>query len=248
MRRAPWLLLAVAAVPLIEGACRPPESPIAPVVIVPPPTASSAPCEPRAAEAYRPLPAASVSAAFVPDLTASLTRPERVGEDFTVWGLKKALRLPGGAGRLAGRDVAVVGLVVATNFAEAPACALHAVGHGDPPGCNSPIPAFFLADEAGETHYRLKVMGFAANWATMFSAAAHDKAHRPGDFRDPRWDRPVPLPLPAPGARLRVVGRMGTAFELDSSGTEVYPAGVLTFRESRQLAPGPVPAVLGQRR
>jgi hypothetical protein len=186
--------------------------------------------------------------ATLPPPPALPERPERVGEDFTVWGIKKALRSPGGIEQLKGREVTVVGVVVATNFAAAPACALHPIGRADPEGCLAPVPAFFLADEPGETRYRLKVIGFASRWSTLVAAEAREKARQQGPFADPLWARPVPLPLPAPGARVKVRGTMGFIFRPSPSVGEFDASGLFTYRESWLLGPAPQPAVLGTRR
>lgn len=239
----PAALLSVAAVLAALAACEPPPVPAAPCPVAS--ASAPAPCEKRVAAAYVPLPALSVSAAL-PEPLALPDRPERAGEAYTVWGLKKALRAPGGEGKLRDVDVTVEGYVVGTNFEDAPPCALHRTGKADPPGCVAPVPAFSLADGLEDAHFHLKVMGFASNWANVFTAS--NRASHKQPYLDGQWGRAVPDPLPAKGARMRVTGRVSRVFTMSEGGVESDPGGILTYQEATYLAPPPAKATLGQKK
>jgi hypothetical protein len=208
------------------------------------PAASADPCGRRASPAYVPLAAPTVSASL-PELPALPDRPEREGDAYTVWGIKKALRAPGGESKLAALDVVVVGHVVSTNFAEAPACALHLAGKADPPGCSAPVPSFYLADDPADPRWRIKVMGFASSWASMFTARKREKAGGARPYIDAIWGRTVPRPLPSKGAKMRIVGHVSRSFTMSSSGVESNPGGVVTYSSGSYLSQARDPAVLG---
>jgi hypothetical protein len=226
-------------------ACAPPSSPLPPSPPCPVASASAAPCAGREPAAYLPLPALSVSASL-PDPLSLPERPERAGEAYTVWGLKKALRAPGGAGRLRDVDVTVEGYVASTNFDEAPPCALHPIERPDPPGCVGPVPSFSLADSVDDERFRLAVMGFASSWANLFTASA--RAGRKAPYLDSQWGRVILDPLPARGAKMRVTGRASRSFPLASGGVETRAGGVVAYLSAIYLVPPPAGAPLGPKR
>lgn len=113
----------------------------------------------------------------------------------------------------------MVGTIVRTNLDAAPKCAVHRIGKGEPPDCRSPLPAFAIGDEKGETRDAIEVMGWAANFAQLYSLIeAIDRA--PADERvkrlDEFWGTELPNPVPAVGAKVRVTGRYGVTFTKSS--------------------------------
>lgn len=161
----------------------------------------------------------------------TLTRPPRVvpmrDGVHDVAGLLHDFGVPARRYVLQG-EVTVVGVVSDTNFDAAPPCALHPTGKPHPKGCVAPLPSFRLADTAGGVS--LEVLGFASNFATIHDARLHDRdAPSAAPLLDDRWSVPVPHPLPAPGARVRVTGRFGATFTKSSSGVVEVPEGVLTY-------------------
>lgn len=170
----------------------------------------------------------------------------RQGSDFTVWGASYSIRNRYEHAAVAGRRISVVGWIVATNLDEAPRCAVHARGQADPPGCVAAIPAFWLGDTPDAARAdSIKVEGWASNYAQLHDALLAYAKGAGTSQRDEIWDQPIPNPIPARGAKVRVVGRYSVMFTKASTGIEADPImGILDYEHITVLEPAPKRATL----
>ena len=207
-------------------------------------TPSATVCADAPREVYQPQPAWSGRAAAIPDPPALPTSPQRIGDAYTVYGALHALHSIDAPTKLAG-EITVVGYVVDTNLARAPKCVIHKTGRGDPPGCVSEIPAFTIADDKAATAGapRIRAMGWASNFANVYEAYLKERARDATSYVDEFWAVELPRPLPAPGAKVKVVGRYGALFTRSSGGIESDPHnGILTVTRVETLERAPAPA------
>jgi hypothetical protein len=187
--------------------------------------------------------AGSLSLPPVPTLP---DRPERAGDDFTVWGASVALRSRFRRASVTERPITITGYIVRTNLSEAPRCAVHRAGVADPPGCTAPVPAFWIGDTPDAAlSDSIKVMGWASNFAQIHDAIrAYAHPGAAAQF-DAFWGIPLPNPLPAARAKVRVSGSYGAMFRRASTGIEADPVmGLLTSDSIETLERAPAPATL----
>lgn len=205
----------------------------------PPPSATVA------APSYVPLPSATASA-LLPAMPRPPSRPLRAGEDFTVWGASFSLRNRFERASIAGSSITIAGFVVATNLAKAPRCTVHPRGVADPPGCSSQFPTFWLGDTKDAAIVDcIKVLGWASNFSQVHDAIREYAKQPDARALDELWGSPIPNPLPARGAKLRVRGRYSTTFTKATSGIEADPImGILDYEEISTLEKAPIAATL----
>jgi hypothetical protein len=144
---------------------------------------------------------------------------------------------------VSGRPITIIGTIVKTNYDLAPACAVHRTGKADRAGCVSPVPSFFIADEKGETQTVIEVMGWASNFAQLFTLIdAIDRApkDKEGEVRliDEFWGMKLPNPVPAVGARVNVTGVYGVTFTKATGGAAANPRhGIMTAERIEYVTP-----------
>jgi hypothetical protein len=175
--------------------------------------------------------------------------PRKDGDAFTVFGATHALTSRFESREVTAKEITIVGWIVDSNLATAPRCALHKTGQKDPDGCFPEIPSFSIQDTRGAVAApRIKVLGWAKNFATVFDANALYAKGKPATlYRDEVWAVDVPYPLPAVGAKVRVTGNYGFMFTKASTGVVADPRnGVMTYRTVEVLEPAPKPAKLGK--
>lgn len=238
----------LAALGLALAACGAPTPAPTPAPV---PSASAAPPASACAEdeVYAPR-AAPTDKPALPAVPTLPVLPTRIGADYTVFGATHALASRVGSPEIARDEIAVVGYVVASNLATAPACALHKTGRKDPDGCVAELPAFVIADTKDARAERtIRVLGWASNWANVFEANQlyKDAKAAPATlYKDALWAVDVPYPLPAIGAKVRVRGRYGKTFTKSSSGIVSDPVdGILTYATMDVIEPAPEKAKLG---
>lgn len=193
---------------------------------------------------YQPVPAVSGVSATLPPVPTVPDKPIKDGESYTVWGVSYHMRNRVHEKEVVDQKLSIVGFITKTNYADAPECAVHETGKGDPDNCKAPVPTFWIADskDAPETEW-MKVMGFASNFANIYSAIeefdkleADEKPKEP--IMDNTWGVELPFPLPAKGAKVKVTGNYSTAFTLASSGVVADPImGVMTYQTMEYLEP-----------
>jgi hypothetical protein len=193
---------------------------------------------------YKPKPAFSGRAAALPPVPTLPNKPKKIGDAYTVTGIIHDLRSRIHAEKLlALESVTIIGYIVKTNLAEAPACAVHKSGKKDGPECDKtppPVPTFWIGDEkttpVGEA---VQVMGWASNWAKVFDAYQKNKSpSNKESYKDETWGVTVPNPLPLKDAKVKVTGKYATSFTLASSGAESNPlTGILTYKSMEYIEP-----------
>jgi hypothetical protein len=192
---------------------------------------------------YTPKPAVSGKKASLPAVPTLPQKVKKQGDAYTIWGITHELRSRVHNEEVNGKKVSVVGYVVKTNYDQAPKCAIHKTGKGDPPDCKSPVPTFAIADDKGETKDMIDVMGWASNYAQLFSMIeAIDRAPRGKEtdvkLQDEFWGSDMPNPLPNTGAKVKVTGTYGVTFTKATGGAAANPKyGIITAEKIEFLEP-----------
>jgi hypothetical protein len=199
---------------------------------------------------YTPKPAVTGKKAALPPVPTLPTKKKKDGDAYNIWGITHDLRSRVHVEEVLGKKVTLIGYVVKTNYAEAPKCAIHKTGKGDPADCKSPIPTFSIADEKGETKDMIDVMGWASNYAQLFMMIeAIDKAAKGKEadvkLKDEFWGGDVPNPIPNVGAKVKVSGTYAITFTKATGGAAANPKyGIMTAEKIEYLEPPPEKAYL----
>ena len=172
------------------------------------------------------------------------------GDAYTVWGAAHHLRTAALEKQVTKEPIPIVGYVVATNYAEAPECAIFMPGKKDtPPDCDAPIPSFSLADKKDGSGAQIKVIGWASNWSYVLDTMTKvDDGADMSDHLDPFTGEPIPHPVPNVGAKLKVTGKYNfSAFSasVGVKGISIDPRyGILSFNKLEVLEKSPTKATL----
>src|SRR5262249_10803141 len=148
------------------------------------------------------------------------------------------------------KKVSLVGYIVKTNYDGAPKCAIHKTGKADPTDCKVEPPTFYIADDKAETKDMIAVMGWASNFAQMFSLIEGLKKAAKGKesevkLKDEFWNVDIPNPLPAVGAKVKVSGTYGVTYTKSTGGAASNPKyGIMTVEKLEYLEPAPGVATL----
>lgn len=199
---------------------------------------------------YMPKPAVSGKKPSLPAVPTLPTKQKKQGDAYTIWGITHDLHSRVHAEEVVGKKVSIVGYIIKTNYASAPKCSIHKTGKGDPPDCKSPVPSFSIADDKGETKEAIDVMGFASNFAQLFTLIdAIDRAPKGKEtevkLKDEFWGGEVPNPIPNVGAKVKVTGTYGVTFTKATGGAAADPKhGILTVEKVEYLEPPPEKAYL----
>jgi hypothetical protein len=178
----------------------------------------------------------------------------KVGDAYTVAGVSHHLRSRIHSAEVTKASITILGYIVEENIATAPGCAVHKIGKKDPDDCppaGAPaieIPSFWIADTkgAGKDAPRIRVLGWAKNYATVYEAM--EKYKRIKEIKDPAkdffkddiWSVDVPFPLPAVGAKVKVTGKYGFSFSKASTGMVSDPVnGVMTYEKMEVVEQAP---------
>jgi hypothetical protein len=202
------------------------------------------------AKPYQPKPAYSGKRPTLPSVPTLPDKAKKVGDAYTVFGATHDIRSFVHSADFRDKQTSIVGYIVKTNYAEAPACAIHKTGKGDPPDCKAPIPTFWIADDMGDKDNAIPVKGFASNFAQLFTMVEGiDKAPK-GDedkvkLQDEFWGMDLPNPVPEEGAKVKVTGTYGVTFTKGTKGVEANPKfGIMTVEKIEYLEPAKKRAVL----
>lgn len=199
---------------------------------------------------YEPKPAVSGRKASLPAVPTLPQKAKKVGDAYTVWGVTHDLRSRVHEQDVKDKKISIVGYIVKSNLEKAPACAVHKTGKADPPDCKAPVPTFQIADDKGETKDMIDVMGWASNFAQIYSMIeALDKAPKGKEsevkLADEFWGGDLPNPIPAVGAKVKVTGTYGITFSRSTGGAAANPRyGIMTAEKIEVLEPAPEPATL----
>jgi hypothetical protein len=192
---------------------------------------------------YEPRPAVSGKKASLPAVPTLPSKVKKSGDAYSVWGVTHDLRSRVHADDVENKKISIVGYIVKTNYASAPACAVHKTGKGDPADCKSPIPTFSIADDKNEKTDMIDVMGWSSNFAQMFSLIEGiDKAQKgkEGEVKlsDEFWGQDLPNPLPNVGAKVKVSGTYAKTFTKATGGAAANPKyGIMTVEKIEYIEP-----------
>lgn len=211
-------------------------------------------CSSGSDEPYKPAPEWSGRKPNLPAPPALNNAPIKVGEAYTVAGASHHLRSLVHEKDVTKANITIQGYIVEENISDAPGCAIHKLGKKDPDDCPAAgqppieIPSFYIADEkgAGKDKPRIRVLGWAKNFATVYEAM--EKYKHLKEVKDPEkdllkdevWSVSVPYPLPAVGAKVKVTGKFGFVFSKASTGLVSDPInGVMTYEKMEVVEPAP---------
>jgi hypothetical protein len=196
-------------------------------------------------EPYKPAPAwtgAKPNLPTPPQVSITI----KSGDAYTVAGVSHHLRSRVHESHVNDKELTIEGYIVESNIPGAPACALHPMGKKDPDNCKTEIPSFWIADTADGKGARIRVLGFAKNFAVVYEAMKKYKGLKEAPkelVKDDVWQTEVPYPIPAVGAKVKVTGQYGFVSQKSGTGLVSDPVnGVLTFKKMEVLTPAAQPA------
>jgi len=195
---------------------------------------------------YKPQPAWSGKHASLP-APPTLPSPStyKQGDAYTIAGAIHQLRSLLHAKEVTAQPISIVGYIVDTNIARAPDCAVHKTGKKDPDNCNPELPSFWIADEKGSTKGpKIRAVGWARNFAVIYDAMVAYKKLKPGDqpkepINDDILNVPLPFPLPAIGAKVKVTGAYNFSKTVVSDMVSEPSGGVIAPTKVEVLEPAP---------
>ncbi len=199
---------------------------------------------------YTPKPPVTGAKLSLPAVPTLPTKAKKQGDAYTIWGVTHDLHSRVHNEDVNGKKISLVGYIVKTNYASAPPCSVHKTGKGDAADCKSSIPTFSIADSKDEKTDMIDVMGWASNYAQMFTMIeALDKAAKGKEkdvkLQDEFWASDIPNPLPNVGAKVKVTGQYGVTFTKATGGAAANPKyGIMTVEKIEYLEPAPEAATL----
>jgi hypothetical protein len=169
----------------------------------------------------------------------------KTGDGYTVYGAVHQLRSLLHNKDVTAQPITIVGYIVDSNIPRAPDCAVHKTGKADPEGCTPEVPSFWIADDKGNTKGpKIRAVGWARNFAVVFDAMKEYKKVKPGEqpkepVTDDMLNVPVPFPLPAVGAKVKLTGAYNIAKTVVSDMVSEPAGGVITPTKIDVLEPAP---------
>jgi hypothetical protein len=197
---------------------------------------------------YKPQPAWSGKAASIPAPPSLPSTPIKNGDAYTVYGAVHQLRSALHAKDVTAGPISIVGYIVDSNIPRAPDCAVHKTGKKDPDNCNPEVPSFWIADDKGsDKGLKVRVVGWARNFAVIFDAMKEYAKVKPGDqpkepVTDDMLNVTVPFPLPAVGAKVKLTGAYNFSKVVVSDMVGEPVGGVMALQKMDVLEPAPEPA------
>ncbi len=197
---------------------------------------------------YKPQPAWSGKAANLPAPPSLPSTPIKTGDAYTIYGAIHQLRSLMHGKDVTAQPISVVGYIVDSNIPRAPDCAVHKTGKKDPDNCSPEVPSFWIADDKGnDKGQKIRVVGWARNFAVIFDAMTAYKKLKPGDqpkepITDDMLNVTVPFPLPAVGAKVRVTGAYNVSKVVVSDMVAEPLGGVMALTKMDVLEPAPAVA------
>ncbi len=199
---------------------------------------------------YKPAPAWSGKHASLPSPPTLPNTPLKAGDAYTVYGAIHQLRSLIHSKDVTAQPITVVGYVVDSNIPRAPEGAIHKTGKKDPEGCTPEVPSFWIADNKGDTKgSKIRVVGWARNFAVIFDAMTAYKKVKPGDqppdggVTDDMLNVLVPFPLPSVGQKVRITGAYNFAKVVVSDMVSEPTGGVIAYNKIEQLEAAPEAAM-----
>jgi hypothetical protein len=207
---------------------------------------------------YKPQPAWSGKPANLPTPPSLPATPIKQGDSYTIYGAVHQLRSLLHAKDVTAQPISIVGYIVDSNIPRAPDCAVHKTGKKDPDNCPPPgpageartieVPSFWIADDKGNaTGLKVRVVGWARNFAVIYDAVKAYKDVKAGDqpkkpVTDDMLNVELPFPLPAVGAKVKITGAYNVSKVVVSDMVSEPTGGVLALQKMETLEPAPEPA------
>jgi len=194
---------------------------------------------------YTPLPAWSGKRANLPAPPTLPSTPMKTGDGYTIYGAVHQLRSLMHNKDVTAQPITIVGYIVDSNIPRAPDCAIHKTGKADPEGCSPEVPSFWIADEKGNTKGpKVRAVGWARNFAVIYDAMKEYKKVKPGEqpkepVTDDMLNVPLPFPLPAVGAKVKLTGSYNVAKTVVSDMVSEPSGGVITPTKIETAEPAP---------
>lgn len=198
---------------------------------------------------YEPKAAYSGKKPDIPQPPTLENKAKKDGDAYTVWGAIHDVHSVVHETEFQGKDVTIVGYIVQINWAEGckdemkrevdelcvPKCAVFEAGKKDtPPGCEAPIPTFWIADAKGEkdiTKNAIPVMGWASNWSQIYSLIKDLEKDEEAQRLDPWSGVEMPTPVPNVGGKVKVTGKYGFTASVGTKGASSNPrTGIMSWK------------------
>jgi hypothetical protein len=170
------------------------------------------------------------------------------GDAYTIAGSIHQLRSLLHAKDVTAQPISITGYIIDSNIPRAPDCAIHKTGKKDPDNCTPEVPSFWIADDKANTKGpKVRIVGWARNFAVIFDAMTAYQKLKPGDqpkepINDDILNVPVPFPLPAVGMKVKVTGAYNVAKTVVSDMVSEPSGGVMALSKMDVLEPSPEPA------
>jgi hypothetical protein len=198
---------------------------------------------------YKPTPAWSGKKANIPAPPSLPTTPIKNGDGtYTIYGAIHQLRSQLHSKDVTANPITITGYIVDSNVGRAPACAIHKTGKGDPPNCDAEVPSFWIADNKGDTKgLKVRIVGWARNYAVICDAMKAYNKLKPGEqpkepVNDDILNVPLPNPLPAIGAKVKITGSYNVAKTVVSDMVSEPIGGVMAMQKLEAVEPAPAMA------
>jgi hypothetical protein len=198
---------------------------------------------------YKPAAAWSGKRASLPAPPTIPNTPIKGGDGtYTVYGAIHQLRSLLHAKDVTANPITITGYIVDSNIGRAPKCSIHKTGKGDPADCNMEVPSFWIADNKGDTKgQKIRVVGWARNYAVICDAMKAYNKLKPGEqpkepVNDDILNVPLPNPLPAVGAQVKITGAYNVAKTVVSDMVSEPSGGVIAYQKLDTVTPGDAPA------
>jgi hypothetical protein len=198
---------------------------------------------------YKPAPAWSGKKASLPNPPTLPTTPIKGGDgSYTVYGAVHQLRSLLHSKDVTANPITITGYIVDSNIGRAPKCSIHKTGKADPADCNMEVPSFWIADNKGDTKgAKIRVVGWARNYAVICDAMKAYNKLKPGEqpkepVNDDILNVPLPNPLPAIGAQVKITGAYNVAKTVVSDMVSEPSGGVIAYQKLDTVTPGDAPA------
>lgn len=195
---------------------------------------------------YKPKPAYSGTKPQLPAVPSLPNKKKKEGDSWTIWGASHDLRSKVHGKDFEGKTITMIGYIVKTNYKDAPECAIHKTGKADPADCKAPTPAFWIADSKSEKTATVAVMGWASNFAQIYSMVEKiDKKDDEAEAMDEFFGVALPNPLPNDGAKVKITGAYGVTYTKSTGGAASNPKyGIMTAEKIEYLEKPPLRAFL----
>lgn len=187
--------------------------------------------------------------AALPAVPALPTTPMKSEGNFTVYGASHQLRSPIHNKDVTAASITIVGYIVDSNIARAPADCQHASGKEDGPGCkNVEVPSFWIADSKDAKNDpkapKIRVIHWARNYSIVYDAiekysSVKDGAKPDEPVNDATLNVDLPFPLPAIGAKVTVTGKYNVSGRNGAPLLSDPINGVMELEKMQTLEKGP---------